>query len=99
MPTLASGLSYIDLQFLGRSRVIATGVIAGATVALVDPGPSSSLGGLEAGLASSGIGLADVTAILITHIHLDHAGGVGTLVRRHPHLRVYVHAKGAAHMI
>jgi glyoxylase-like metal-dependent hydrolase (beta-lactamase superfamily II) len=100
MNTLATGISYIDLQFLGTPHVIATGVIRGPDgITLVDPGPSSSLAGLTEGLASAGIALAEVTTILITHIHLDHAGAVGTLVRRHPNLRVYVHAKGAPHMI
>jgi glyoxylase-like metal-dependent hydrolase (beta-lactamase superfamily II) len=100
MNTLAAGISYFDLQFLGTAHVIATGLIAGpGGIALVDPGPSSSLTGLQAGLTSAGIALRDVTAILLTHIHLDHAGAVGTLVRQHPHLRVYVHAKGAPHMV
>jgi len=100
MNRLAAGISYIDLQFLGTPHVIATGVIGGpGGIALVDPGPSSSLAGLNAGLSSAGIALDQVTAILITHIHLDHAGAVGTLVREHPNLRVYVHAKGAPHMI
>jgi glyoxylase-like metal-dependent hydrolase (beta-lactamase superfamily II) len=100
MNTLATGISYIDLQFLGTPHVIATGVIRGPDgITLVDPGPSSSLAGLTEGLASAGIALAEVTTILITHIHLDHAGAVGTLVGRHPNLRVYVHAKGAPHMI
>lgn len=100
MPILASGISYIDLQFLGTPHVIATAILGGAGgVALVDPGPSSSLPGLRQGLASVGVGMGDVTAILITHIHLDHAGAVGTLVRECPALRVYVHVKGAPHMI
>ena len=57
--------------------VTATAVISGPSgVALVDPGPSSSLAGLRSGLAPAGITIGDVTAILITHIHLDHSGGV-----------------------
>ena len=43
--------------------------------------------------------MADVRAILLTHIHLDHAGATGTLVRENPALRVYVHEKGAPHMV
>jgi len=100
MITLAPGIFYFDLQFLGTPRVIATAVIAGPSgIALVDPGPSSSLAGLRAGLAPAGMSVGDLTAILITHIHLDHAGAVGTLVRENPALRVYVHVKGAPHMI
>jgi glyoxylase-like metal-dependent hydrolase (beta-lactamase superfamily II) len=68
-------------------------------VALVDPGPTSSLPSLFRELGEAGIAASDVTALLLTHIHLDHAGGVGTLVRQNPRLRVYVHQKGAPHLI
>ncbi len=99
MITLASGLSYVDVTFLGVPRVIATAVLHGtAGVALVDPGPSSTLPHLHAALARAGIGAGDVTALLLTHIHLDHAGATGTLVHENPKLRVYVHERGAPHM-
>lgn len=99
MITLASGLSYFDLQFERRPGIIATAVVhASGGVALVDPGPSSTLPTLRAALAAAGIAMADVTDILLTHIHLDHAGATGTLVREHPRLRVFVHEKGAPHM-
>lgn len=100
MNVLSHGLSWIDLEFLGRAHAIATGVVqGGGGVALVDPGPTSCLATLERGLQRSGIGWSDVTTILLTHIHLDHAGSVGTLVRTHPHLRVFVHERGAPHMV
>ena len=100
MPTLASGLSFIDLEFLGRRHAIATGVVQSpGSVALVDPGPTTCLPVLERELARSGIGLADVTDVLLTHIHLDHAGSVGTLVQRDPTLRVHVHERGAPHLV
>ena len=100
MTVLTSGISYIDLEFLGHPRVIATAVLSGpGGVVLVDPGPSSTLRTLEAGLARAGTSLADVTALLITHIHLDHAGAVGTLLHEYPKLKVFVHVKGAPHLI
>ena len=100
MITLASGLSYLDLQFLGVPRVIATVVIQGAGgVALIDPGPSSTLPKLRAELGRAGIAVADLQAILLTHIHLDHAGATGTLVQENPKVRVYVHEKGAPHLV
>jgi glyoxylase-like metal-dependent hydrolase (beta-lactamase superfamily II) len=100
MTLLAPGMSYVDLQFLGRPQAIATGVIAGAgETALVDPGPASCLETLEQGLHAQGIRLADVTHLLLTHIHLDHAGAAGTIVRRHPHVQVLVHERGATHLI
>src|SRR5262245_19801425 len=100
MNTLTTGIASIDLNFLDTPRVIATAVIAGnAGIALIDPGPTTTLDGLTAGLRSMGAALSDVSALLITHIHLDHSGGVGTLVAANPRLRVYVHAKGAPHLI
>jgi glyoxylase-like metal-dependent hydrolase (beta-lactamase superfamily II) len=100
MIPLAPGISFIDLQFQGSSRVIATAVLVGTGgVALVDPGPSSALGALQDGLGRAGISMPDVTALLITHVHLDHAGAVGTLLHENPKLKVFVHAKGAPHMI
>lgn len=99
MNTLAAGLSYCDLHFLGVPRVIATAVLHGpGGVALVDPGPSSTLPALRRALGEAGIATADVRDILLTHIHLDHAGATGTLVRENPLLRVHVHEKGAPHM-
>jgi glyoxylase-like metal-dependent hydrolase (beta-lactamase superfamily II) len=100
MITLASGLSYVDLQFLGVPRIIATVVIVGpGGVALIDPGPSSTLPALRGTLARAGIAVGDLRTILLTHIHLDHAGVTGTLVGENPALRVHVHEKGAPHMV
>jgi glyoxylase-like metal-dependent hydrolase (beta-lactamase superfamily II) len=100
MPVLASGLDYVDLQFLGRPELIATGILHGAAgVALVDPGPSTTLSHLETVLGQKGIQFADVRSLLLTHIHLDHAGATGAIVDKHPHIDVYVHARGAPHMI
>ncbi len=99
MITLASGLSYFDLDFMQLPRIIATAVIHGpGGVAIIDPGPTSTLPRLRSMLASAGISMGDVTTVLLTHIHLDHAGATGTLVKELPKLRVYVHEKGAPHM-
>ena len=100
MIALSSGLSYIDLRFRGVPRVIATAVLHGTGgVALIDPGPTSTLPVLSAELERSGITFADLTTLLLTHIHLDHAGAAGTLVHDNPRLRVVVHQNGAPHMI
>ena len=97
---LASGMSWIDLNFLGRPHAIATGVIQSTgSLALVDPGPSTCLAALDAGVQQHGARLADVTHLLLTHIHLDHAGSTGTLVRQYPHLKVLVHERGAPHIV
>ena len=97
---LSSGLSWIDLNFLGQPRAIAAAVIdGGGTLAVVDPGPSTCLDALERGLQERGRRLADLTHVLLTHIHLDHAGATGVILRRHPHVTVFVHERGAPHLI
>lgn len=89
----------LDLQFLGRAGVIATAAIpCEGGVILVDPGPTSCLPALTGALAAHGYGLGDVRALLITHIHLDHAGAAGTLAQAWPGLPVYVHTIGARHL-
>ena len=98
--TLDRRTSIVDLKFQGFDLAIGTGVLeTGEGVALVDPGPTTCLAALEAGLGEAGFGLADVRAVLLTHIHLDHATAAGTIVSRVPEARVYVHPAGAIHMI
>ena len=100
MQTIARGITYGDLMFLGNPRVIATAVLQGpAGVALVDPGPSTCLDTLRGMLTEQGIAIGDVRTVLLTHIHLDHAGATGTLVRDNPDIQVYVHERGAPHMV
>ena len=97
---MTSGRDYVDLHFLGLPRIIATAVLRyDGGVTLIDPGPSSTLPRLEAALADAGVEMPEVRQLLLTHIHLDHAGAAGTLVRAHPRIEVYVHERGAPHMI
>ncbi len=81
----------IDTMHLGRDRVIAAHEVRGELI--VDPGPESCIETLLAGLSG------EPRALLLTHIHLDHAGATGALVRRFPDLRVYVSEVGAPHVI
>src|SRR5215207_4439290 len=99
MSTLAPGLDYIDLNFVGRPEIIATGVLHGpGGVALLDPGPSTTLDHLKSELRRKGFSLGDVRQVLLTHIHLDHAGVTGALVQENPSIVVFVHERGAPHM-
>jgi glyoxylase-like metal-dependent hydrolase (beta-lactamase superfamily II) len=96
---LAAGLDYVDLLFLGRPDIIATAILRGAEgVALIDPGTSTTIETLRLSLKHKGIAIADVRQLLLTHIHLDHAGATGTLVRENPAIEVFVHERGAPHM-
>lgn len=81
----------IDLQFQDTGRAICAHMIDGW---LVDPGPSSSLPALLEGLGGE-----RPRGILLTHIHLDHAGGTGALLERIGELPVYVHERGARHLV
>lgn len=92
-------MKHVDLHFQGTPNVVATAVLEGPSgIAFVDPGPSSTLPALESGLQSLGYQVDDVRALLLTHIHLDHAGATGTLAERLPSVPVYVHQRGAPHM-
>jgi glyoxylase-like metal-dependent hydrolase (beta-lactamase superfamily II) len=100
MLTLAAGLDYVDLDFLGTPEIIATAVLHHPSgVALIDPGPSTTHHNLADSLRRKGISIADVRQVLLTHIHLDHAGVTGTLVRENPAIEVLVHERGAPHLI
>ena len=81
----------IDTEHLGRHRVIGCWEVDGV---LVDPGPESTLPTLLAGLGEG----FEPRALLLTHIHFDHAGASGALVKLWPDLPVYVHEAGAPHM-
>lgn len=89
----------LDLHFQDVPGVIAAYVLdTGDGLAVVDVGPASTLPALEAGLTALGASLADVRHVLLTHIHLDHAGATGTVLDRSPRARAYVHERGAAHL-
>lgn len=89
----------IDVEYLGHPQGIASCLLeSDGQMALVDPGPSTSLPMLREKLRKQGVELTDLNALLLTHIHLDHAGATGTLLHENPRLRVYVHESGAHHL-
>lgn len=99
MERIADKTHLIDLHHRGHAAVIAATVLELDTgVALIDPGPASAVPTLRTTLHHAGIGLLDIRALLATHIHLDHAGACGTLVRANPEIAVYVHERGARHL-
>ena len=91
--------SWIDIRFGGHPGVIGTAILGGpGSALLIDPGPTTCLPALELGLRNRGLRFEDVSHILLTHIHLDHAGATGSIVQRYPHMTVLVHERGASHM-
>lgn len=96
---IAPGISRIDLQFQGMEQVIAAYLLRGdGEAALIEVGPSSTREALDAGLAAAGVGWDDVARLLVTHIHLDHAGAAGPIMRVHRRPRISVHPIGAPHL-
>src|SRR5689334_13480195 len=95
-----ASLRLIDLNFHDAGTAIGVYLVeTNDGLALFDCGPSSTLPALDAGLSENGLELTDVRHLLLSHIHLDHAGAAGSLVRRHPGLTVWVSEVGAPHLI
>jgi glyoxylase-like metal-dependent hydrolase (beta-lactamase superfamily II) len=90
----------LDLHYQGAERVIGSYVIeTDDGPALYDCGPSSCIDRLHSALRRRGLELRDLRHLLLSHVHLDHAGAAGVLVRRHPELQVHVSEIGAPHLI
>jgi glyoxylase-like metal-dependent hydrolase (beta-lactamase superfamily II) len=97
---LMDSITTLDNLWMGRPRSIAAALLeSDGHRSIVDPGPGSTLDTFRQHLQARGIGVGDLHGILLTHIHLDHAGGTGALVRENPRLAVYVHKNGAPHVM
>jgi glyoxylase-like metal-dependent hydrolase (beta-lactamase superfamily II) len=95
-----SDISILDTNWVGRPHSIAAALLkSNGHRAIIDPGPESTYATLRERLESRGLSVKQVDAVLLTHIHLDHAGASGSLVRDNPRIAVYVHQLGAQHMI
>ena len=93
-------LEPLDLLHLGRERVIGAYLLETPEgPALFDCGPATCVEALKQGLRSRGLQLQEVRHLLLSHIHLDHAGAAGVLVREHPELQVHVSPIGAPHLV
>jgi glyoxylase-like metal-dependent hydrolase (beta-lactamase superfamily II) len=90
----------LDLLHLGRERVIGAYLLdTSEGPALFDCGPATCVPALKKALRERGLELQDVPHLLLSHIHLDHAGAAGVLVREHPELQVHVSPIGAPHLV
>ncbi len=98
--SLGPGFWQLSLSFQGSQEVIGPYLLAGKNeLALIDPGPTSTAEDLLEAVRLAGFVPEDVTHLLLTHIHLDHGGAVGTLLTQMPKATVYAHSKGAPHLI
>jgi glyoxylase-like metal-dependent hydrolase (beta-lactamase superfamily II) len=90
----------IDLRHRAAERVIGSYLLETEEgPAIFDCGPSTCIATLKDGLAARGLELRDVRHLLLSHIHLDHAGAAGALVREHPGLQIHVSERGAPHLV
>jgi glyoxylase-like metal-dependent hydrolase (beta-lactamase superfamily II) len=90
----------LDLHFFDTPRVIGAYLVeTGDGLAVFDCGPTTGLAALRDRLAERGVAFAEVRHLLLSHVHLDHAGGAGVLVREYPHLQVHVSEIGAPHLV
>src|SRR6476661_5212401 len=97
--TIGPGVVEIDTLLGGWERVTAGYLVTGPAPVLVETGSQSSVPQLLAALEAIGVSADELAGIAVTHIHLDHAGGVGDVARAFPNATVYVHAKGARHLV
>ncbi len=95
---IGAGVLQIDTLLGGWEEVTAAYLVEGPAPVLVETGSRSSLPSLLAELDSLGVGASDLAGVILTHIHLDHAGGVGDVARAFPGATVYVHPAGARHL-
>ncbi len=92
-------LSLIDLQTGGFQNLIGSYVLKGEKTLIVETGPTSSIPNLLAGLRELQVDPKDVSYVAVTHVHIDHSGGAGTLLKSLPNAKLIVHPKGAVHLV
>ena len=95
---IGDGVVEIDTLLGGWEKVTAGYLIEGPDPVLVETGSQTSVPALLAALERLGVGADDLAGVAVTHIHLDHAGGVGDVAKAFPNATVYVHEKGARHL-
>lgn len=96
---IRKNLYQIDLKTGGFKNLICSYVIKGSKTTLVESGPTSSVSRLVEGLEELDVNFEDVEYIAVTHVHLDHAGGAGTLLKYLPNAKIIVHQRGASHLV
>ena len=95
---IAPGITQLDTMLGGMDQMTAGFLVHGDQPALIETGSQSSVAAVSEALAAAGLGPRDLRWIVVTHIHLDHAGGVGDVAAAFPEATVVVHEKGARHL-
>src|SRR5262245_22595936 len=95
----ACGITAVDTEYVRPQMDASHVVVAGARAAIVDTGPNTAVPLILAALDKLGVARDAVDFLFLTHVHLDHAGGAGALMRALPRARCLVHPRGAPHMI
>lgn len=99
MTKIEEHIHLIDVETAGIKNFIASYVLRGKQDAILETGPTSSVPNLLSGLEKLDVKLTDVAYVAVSHIHLDHGGGVGTLLKDLPKAKVIVHQRGAPHLV
>ena len=96
---IGKNLFQVELETGGYKNLICSYIIKASKITLLESGPTSSIPNLLSGLKELGISFEDVQYLAITHVHLDHGGGAGTLLKFLPNAKVLIHQKGMPHLI
>ncbi len=95
---LGEHIYLVDVETAGIKNFIASYILKGKQIAIVETGPTSSIPNVLSGLKELNVKLEEVAYVAVSHIHLDHGGGVGTLMKHLPNAKVIVHQRGAPHV-
>jgi len=96
---IGENLFLIDLETCGHKNLIASYVLKGEKIVIVETGPASSISNLLLGLNELNVSREEVAYVAVSHIHIDHAGGAGTLLKQLPNARLVAHPKGVLHLV
>ncbi|HEY3248498.1 MAG TPA: MBL fold metallo-hydrolase [bacterium] len=99
MTEVGPDLLLLDTGYGGSPEAVGVYLLVGDRPGIIETGPATTAAQVLAGVHEAGLDPAELQVAAVTHIHLDHAGGAGTLAQQIPHLQVYVHPIGAPHLV
>ncbi len=97
---IVDGIHLIDTGFMDKQGAVGVFLVVGPDgLGLVETGPATVLGNLTAGIVNAGFEIEDICDVAVTHIHLDHSGGLGELMCQHHRMRAWAHPVGVPHLV